>query len=160
MTSRERSRVAGTSQSTVRSPLKISSWYLTEVTVPETRLQAQDEQMWHLTWTDARWQMSSNLWHLTWHLSLCQLLVENHKSQPKVSLVAGNTGKQEAWVPCGVQWGGQPVVGIVIGSTHKKKQEKNLAGVAQWTECWPANQKVASSIPSQYTCLGCGSGPQ
>ena len=26
-----------------------------------------------------------------------------------------------------------------------------LAGVAQWTECQPANQKVASSIPSQGT---------
>lgn len=50
MTSRERSRVAGTSESTERS-LKISSWYLTEVTVLETRLQAQDAHMWHLTWT-------------------------------------------------------------------------------------------------------------
>ena len=33
-------------------------------------------------------------------------------------------------------------------------------GVAQWTECWPKNQKVASSIPSQGTCLGCGPDPQ
>ena len=29
-----------------------------------------------------------------------------------------------------------------------------LAGVAWWTECWPANHRVASSIPSQGTCLG------
>ena len=28
-----------------------------------------------------------------------------------------------------------------------------LAGVAQWIECWHANQRVASSIPSQGTCL-------
>ena len=35
-----------------------------------------------------------------------------------------------------------------------------LAGVAQWIECWPANQRVASSIPSQSTCLGCRPGPQ
>ena len=35
-----------------------------------------------------------------------------------------------------------------------------LAGVAQWTECWPANQRVAGSIPSQGTCLNCGPGPQ
>ena len=35
-----------------------------------------------------------------------------------------------------------------------------LAGVAQWTKCWPANQRVASLIPSQGTCLGCGPGPQ
>ena len=30
-----------------------------------------------------------------------------------------------------------------------------LAGVAQWIECWPANQRVTGSIPSQGTCLGC-----
>ena len=34
-----------------------------------------------------------------------------------------------------------------------------LAGVAQWTECWPANQRVTGSIPSQGTCLGCKPGP-
>ena len=31
----------------------------------------------------------------------------------------------------------------------------DLAGVAQWTEHWPANQKFTGSIPSQHTCLGC-----
>ena len=30
-----------------------------------------------------------------------------------------------------------------------------LAGVAQWTEHWPANKRVAGLIPSQGTCLGC-----
>ena len=35
-----------------------------------------------------------------------------------------------------------------------------LAGVAQWTERQPANQKVAGSIPSQGTCLDFGPGPQ
>ena len=30
-----------------------------------------------------------------------------------------------------------------------------LAGVAQWTECRPTNQRVAGWIPSQGTCLGC-----
>ena len=35
-----------------------------------------------------------------------------------------------------------------------------LAGVAQWIEHGPANQRVASSIPSQGTCLGCRPGPQ
>ena len=35
-----------------------------------------------------------------------------------------------------------------------------LAGVAQWIEHWPVNQRVAGSIPSQGTCLGGGSGPQ
>ena len=32
-------------------------------------------------------------------------------------------------------------------------------GVAQWIEHRPANQRVASSIPSQGTCLGCRPGP-
>ena len=31
---------------------------------------------------------------------------------------------------------------------------------AQWTERWPANQRVTISIPSRGTCLGCGPGPQ
>ena len=35
-----------------------------------------------------------------------------------------------------------------------------LAGVAQWTRCWPVNQRLAGLIPSQGTCLGCGPGPQ
>ena len=28
-----------------------------------------------------------------------------------------------------------------------------------WVECCPVNQKVAGSIPSKDTCLGCGSAP-
>ena len=35
-----------------------------------------------------------------------------------------------------------------------------LAGVAQWIECQPVNQRVAGSIPIQGTCPGCGPGPQ
>ena len=35
-----------------------------------------------------------------------------------------------------------------------------LAGVAQWIERQPANQRVPSSIPSQGTYLGCRPGPQ
>ena len=35
-----------------------------------------------------------------------------------------------------------------------------LPGVAKWTECQPGNQRAASLIPSQGTCLGCGPGPQ
>ena len=35
-----------------------------------------------------------------------------------------------------------------------------LAGAAQGIEHWPANQGVASLIPSQGTCLGCRLGPQ
>ena len=37
---------------------------------------------------------------------------------------------------------------------------ETLAGVAQWTECWTAKQRVAGSIPSQGTCLGYRPGPQ
>ena len=34
-----------------------------------------------------------------------------------------------------------------------------LAGMAQWIERQPVNQKLAGSIPCQGTCLGCGPGP-
>ena len=40
------------------------------------------------------------------------------------------------------------------------KKAGALAGVAQWIEHGPENQRVTSSIPSQGTCLGCGPGPQ
>ena len=33
------------------------------------------------------------------------------------------------------------------------------AGVAQWIECQPANQRAAGLIPSQRTRLGCSPGP-
>ena len=35
-----------------------------------------------------------------------------------------------------------------------------LAGVAQWIEHGPANQRVTGSIPSEGTCLGFRPGPQ
>ena len=35
-----------------------------------------------------------------------------------------------------------------------------LAGVAQWIECHPVNQRVTSSISSHSTRLGCRPGPQ
>ena len=41
-----------------------------------------------------------------------------------------------------------------------EKDHAALAGVAQWIERQPANQKVPGSIPSQGICLGCRSGPQ
>ena len=45
-------------------------------------------------------------------------------------------------------------------SLSLKEKKKALAGVAQWIESWPVNQRVASSIPGQGTCLGCELGPQ
>ena len=41
-----------------------------------------------------------------------------------------------------------------------KNNNLALTGVAQWIEHQPANERVAGSIPSQVTCLGCGPGPQ
>ena len=41
-----------------------------------------------------------------------------------------------------------------------QRMKTALAGVAQWVECQPANRKVASSLPSQGTCLGYRPGPQ
>ena len=40
------------------------------------------------------------------------------------------------------------------------KRKRALAGVTQWIEHGPVNQRVSGSIPSQGTCLGCGPGPQ
>ena len=40
------------------------------------------------------------------------------------------------------------------------KRSPALTGMAQWTECWPVNQRVTGSIPSQDTCVGCGPGLQ
>ena len=40
-----------------------------------------------------------------------------------------------------------------------KHEEIALAGVAQWIECGPVNQRVAGLIPSQGTRLGCRPGP-
>ena len=40
------------------------------------------------------------------------------------------------------------------------KNNKALAGMAQWIEHRPMNQRVAGSIPRQDTSLGCGPGPQ
>ena len=50
----------------------------------------------------------------------------------------------------------------VESGLDRKKPGKNtaLAGVAQWSECWPVSQRLTSSIPSQGTCLGSGPGPQ
>ena len=45
------------------------------------------------------------------------------------------------------------------GSSIKKLDFAALAGVAQWIERWPVNQRVTGSIPSQGTCLDCGPDP-
>ena len=47
----------------------------------------------------------------------------------------------------------------VPGSKISGNKKLPLAGVAQWIEHWPVNQKVAGSFPSQGTCLGFGLGP-
>ena len=50
----------------------------------------------------------------------------------------------------------------IYNGVNKKNflNEQALAGVAQWIEHRPENQRVGGSIPSQGTCLGCGPGPQ
>ena len=45
-------------------------------------------------------------------------------------------------------------------SDRQNSEHSALAGVAQWIECQLVNQRVAGSIPSQRTCLGCRPGPQ
>ena len=50
----------------------------------------------------------------------------------------------------------RPLMCIFTTSGESKIIFLALAGVAQWTEHRPVNQRVASSIPGQGTCLGCG----
>ena len=52
------------------------------------------------------------------------------------------------------------IINKLSSSFISKSSSSTLAGVAQWIEHWPANQRVTSWIPSQGTCLGCGLGPQ
>ena len=68
----------------------------------------------------------------------------------------GSAGRQGG----GGQWGKKWDNCNSINNIKKiiKKLKLALAGVAQWIECWPANQRVTGLIPSQGTCLGCGSG--
>ena len=43
---------------------------------------------------------------------------------------------------------------------RNENRDSALACLAQWIECWPVNQRVAGSIPSQGTCLGRRPGPR
>ena len=46
---------------------------------------------------------------------------------------------------------------VLMSLTRKivlRKSWTALAGIAQWIECRPVNQRVAGLIPSQGTCLG------
>ena len=47
-------------------------------------------------------------------------------------------------------------------SEQEEKRIQALAGMAQWIECWPMNQRVTGLIPSQSTFpdLGCRPGSQ
>ena len=60
----------------------------------------------------------------------------------------------------------KPRIKSTIWNTRKEiafsqnNKGRYLAGVAQWIEHWPVNQRVLNSIPSQGTCLGCRPGPQ
>ena len=58
---------------------------------------------------------------------------------------------------------GKNATHIHLQETHLKYKDTNtlkatvsmaLAGVAQWIERGPVNQRIASSLPSEGTCLG------
>ena len=44
-------------------------------------------------------------------------------------------------------------------TVNQQFEQLTLAGVAQWIEHEPENQRVTGSIPSQGMCLGCRPGP-
>ena len=49
---------------------------------------------------------------------------------------------------------------LLLALMLQERAVGDLAGVAQWTECQPANQRVTGSIPSRGTYPGCRPGPQ
>ena len=49
---------------------------------------------------------------------------------------------------------------VTLNFQKLKKKNPALADMAHWIEHLPVKQRVAGSIPSQGTCLGCGPGPQ
>ena len=77
-------------------------------------------------------------------------MVPAHSS--KASVPEARAGARQAWQKY------TPDLMTILNAC--KKIYAALAGVAQWTECGPANQRVTGSIPSQGICLGCRPGPQ
>ena len=74
-----------------------------------------------------------------------------------------NRVKVKGWKGIFMKMGRKKKVGVAILLSDKinfKTKDIALAGVAQWTECQPVNQRVAGLFPSQGTWLGCGPGPQ
>ena len=51
------------------------------------------------------------------------------------------------------------VMNIIYMSLGREHESVALTGVAQLAEHCPGKQNVISSISSQGTCLGCGTGP-
>ena len=49
---------------------------------------------------------------------------------------------------------------LILKNIFKNFKFNALADVAQYIECWFANQKVIGSVSGQGTCLGFGPGPQ
>ena len=101
-------------------------------------------------------------------------------------LASSSSKPQQVWAAAG--WGGpggkpqdrsgghqihrpkSPTLGAQIVNKQKgsiclhaskpnKTQTGALAGVAQWIEYQPTNQRVSGSIPNQGMCLGYGPGP-
>ena len=71
----------------------------------------------------------------------------------------GSSNHLPCYQNCSFLWA--PLCGVdFLSHQDSLKAWWALAGVAQYIECQPANQRVASSIPSQGTCQGCGPGPR
>ena len=73
--------------------------------------------------------------------------------------------KGRKWAASGSWRGGEAGwLGFCTGFLYLKDPIKKflgvLAGMAQWIECRPMNQRVTGSIPSQGKCLSRGPGTQ
>ena len=112
-------------------------------------------------------------WHITTWMNLEDIMISERSQSPKATYwwfhlyemsridksmeISGGQGL--GGVSGGGEWG--VTAEWIQGFLRWWKCSKiALTGVVQWVECHPENQKIASSIPSQNTCLGCRPGPQ
>ena len=101
------------------------------------------------------WQRSRNLHEENGMRSQC--LPRSTLQAPKDYLLAGRENNLYSSTPWILVWA--KALFYEKKSSDLATKFLALAGVAQWIECQPANQRVTSSVPSQGTCLGCALRP-